>query len=74
MAAVLLDAERPGTDPPRLPAIQALAGHPGLFEAPSSEGRVVARRIPGAWLVATEQGPGSLVPALELLKNLQAEA
>jgi hypothetical protein len=73
-AAVLLDAERPGSDPPRLPAMQPLAGHSGLFEAPSSEGEVLARRIPGAWLVAAEQSPGGLVTALELIENLQAEA
>jgi hypothetical protein len=71
-AAVLLDASHPGATPPPLPGMKALPQHPGIFEAPSSEGQVVARRIPGAWLLATEETPSGLAVPVELLDNMRA--
>ncbi len=70
-AAALLDASHPGTPPPPLPGMKPLAGHLGVFEAQSSEGRMVARRIPGAWLVATEETPIGLAVPVELLEHLR---
>ncbi len=69
-AAVLLDASHPGATPPPLPAMKPLAGYPGIFKAPGSGGKMVARRIRDAWLVVEEEdgiGPG--VP-VELLDDL----
>ena len=71
-AAVLLDASHPGTPPPPLPGMKPLAGHPGVFEAQSSEGRIAARRIPGAWLAVTEETPTGQAVPLELLGHLRA--
>jgi hypothetical protein len=71
-AAILLDASHPGATPSSLPDMKSLTGHPGIFEAPGSGGEMVARRIPGAWLVVEESdGIGIHVP-LELLKRLRA--
>jgi hypothetical protein len=71
-AAVLLNASHPGAMPPPLPGMKPLAGHPGIFEAPGSEGEIVARRIQGAWLVVTESDKIGLHVPLELLKDLRA--
>jgi hypothetical protein len=76
-AAILLDALHPGVTPPPLPEMTPLAGHPGVFEVPGSEvsglaAWMVARRIPGAWLVVTEETPNGRVVPVELLENLQA--
>jgi hypothetical protein len=69
-AAVLLNASHPGTPPPPLPAMKPLPGDAGIFEAPGAQGEMVARRIPGAWLVVEEQGRiGRRVP-VELLEHL----
>jgi len=71
-SAVLLDAAHPGATPPPLSGMKPLAGHPGIFQAPGSEGERVARRIPGAWLVVEENdGIGLQVP-LNLLESLRA--
>jgi hypothetical protein len=70
-AAVLLNAARPGATPNSLPGLTALPGHPGIFEAPGSEGELVARRIPHAWLVVEEGGTG-IAEALILLAHLRA--
>jgi hypothetical protein len=71
-SAVLLNAEHPGATPPPLPGMSPLVGHRGIFEAPGSEGTVVARRIPGAWLVVQEEdGIGLSVP-VKLLERLRA--
>ena len=51
--AALLNASRPGSTPPPLPGMTPLAGHPGIFRASSSDGPVLARRVPGAWVLAT---------------------
>jgi hypothetical protein len=69
VAAILLSASQPGSTPPSLPAMQRLPGHPGIFEAPGSNGEMVARRISGAWLVV-ERAP--LQQRLTLLEHLRA--
>lgn len=69
-AAVLIDAVKPGDTPAALPEMQSVAGHLGTFEAVCSEGRMVARRIPGAWLVAT--GGSGLQQRLTVLEHLRA--
>ncbi len=52
-ASVLMDAARPGRAPASLPAMRAVAGHGGTFNAPGEEGPQVARRVRGAWLVVS---------------------
>ena len=69
--AVLLDAERPGKTPSALPGMKMLPGHPGVIEAPGSEGEMVARRISHGWLVVEEGGTGIEEP-LTLLEHLRA--
>lgn len=70
-AAVLLSASHPGATSPPLPAMKPLAGYPGIFESPGSEGDLVARRVSGAWLVVEEEdGIGPEVP-VELLDDLR---
>lgn len=70
--AVLLDASDPGKTPPPLPGMRPLPGHSGIFEGPGSSGKIVARRIPSAWLVVEEEdGIGLSVP-VELLQKLHA--
>jgi hypothetical protein len=71
-AAVLLNASHPGAAPPPLPGMKPLAGHPGIFEAPSSDGEMAARRIPGAWLVVEENDDIGLRVPVELLEHLLA--
>jgi hypothetical protein len=70
--AVLLNAAHPGATPPPLPGMKPLAGHPGIFEAPGSEGNVAARRIAGAWLVVEEEDRIGLGVPVELLEDLHA--
>jgi hypothetical protein len=50
--------------------MQPLSGHPGISQAPGTEGEIVARRIPGAWL-AVVKGQG-LAQRLTLLEHLSA--
>ncbi len=70
--AVLLNASRPGAAPPALPGMKPLDGHPRIFQASSSGGPVLARRIPGAWLVATtSESFGDLAMPLEILEHLR---
>jgi hypothetical protein len=74
-ASVLLDAAHPGTTPAPLPGMKPLPGHPGVFNAPNWGGEMVARRIPGAWLVAGEakqEESGALQHSLRLLEHLSA--
>jgi hypothetical protein len=71
-SAVLLSASHPGATPPPLPGMKPLAGHPGIFEAPESEGEMAARRIAGAWLVVDEEDDIGLKVPVELLESLQA--
>ena len=70
-ANVMLDAARPGTPPAPLPAVRPFPGHPGIFTGPGgTEGSVLVRRIPGAWLLV---GKGkSLSQRLTLLEHLHA--
>jgi hypothetical protein len=70
-AAVLLNAAQPGGTPKPLPGMRALRGRLDVFEAPGSEGELVARRIPHAWLVVEEGGTG-IGEALTLLEHLHA--
>lgn len=75
LVSVLLSAEHPGSTPPALPAMTAVPGHPGIFQAPSEEAQpsedMVARRIPGAWL-AVSKGEG-LQQRLRLLNYVRAK-
>lgn len=71
-SAVLLDAVHPGATPPPLPGMKPVAGHSEIFQASGSEGKLVARRIPGAWLVVEEtDNIGPRVP-MSLLEHLRA--
>ncbi len=70
-AAVLLDASHPGATPPPLPGMKPLAERPGIFQASSSGGPMLARRIPGAWVVATEETPIGLAMPIEILDHMQ---
>jgi hypothetical protein len=71
LAGVLLNASHPGLAPPPLAAMAPLRGHPGIVEAPGSEeGGMVARRIPGAWLVVAR---ARLKERLSLLGDLRVE-
>jgi hypothetical protein len=70
LAAILLSAAQPGATPPSLPGMERLPGHPEIFEAPGSNGGMVARRVPGAWLVV-ERGSGN-AQRLRVLEHLRA--
>ena len=70
LAGMFLNASHPGMTPASLPAMQPLSGHPGFVQAPGTEGEMVARRIPGAWL-AVVKGQG-LAQRLTLLEHLSA--
>lgn len=69
-AGVVLDATHPGTAPAPLPAMNPVAAHPGVFQAPGWNGRLVGRRTQGAWLVV--EGGSSLQQRLTLLEHLRA--
>lgn len=68
-ADVLLDAAHPGATPARLPGIRPLSEHSGIFLGAGAEGKELARRIPGAWLLVT-QGR-DLAQRLALLEHLR---
>jgi hypothetical protein len=73
-ASLLLDAAHPGATPLSLPDMKPLPGHPGIFRAPGPEGtmtekEMLARRVPGAWLVVTM---AKLKQRLILLEHLHA--
>jgi hypothetical protein len=72
-AGVLLDAARPGAEPPPLPAMRAVRDHPGIFQAQGAagEGQMVGRRIAHAWLVV-EEGGSTLQQRIALLERLRA--
>jgi hypothetical protein len=68
-ASVLLSAAHPGANPPPLPDMTPVHGHPGVFASPPS---TFARRVHGAWLVVQEEDNiGPSVP-VELLEHLHA--
>jgi hypothetical protein len=70
--AILLDASRPGAAPPALPGMKPLGEHPGIFRASSSGGPVVARRILGAWVVATtSESVGDPAMPIEILEHMR---
>lgn len=54
-AALVLDAKRPGSPPAPFPGMRALPSKPGLYEVstspPVTHRLLLARRLPGAWLV-----------------------
>jgi hypothetical protein len=71
-AAVLLNASRPGAAPPALPGMKPLGGHPGIFQASSSGGPVLARRITGAWVLATTpESFGDPAMPIEILDHMR---
>jgi hypothetical protein len=70
VASVLLDATHPGSTPAPLPAMKPLLGHPGVFQALAAQGEMLARRIPGAWLIVA-RGEG-LQQRLIVLEHLSA--
>jgi hypothetical protein len=53
VGSVLLDARQPGSRPALLPGMRAVASSTGVFDALGSNGPMVARRVPGAWLVVS---------------------
>lgn len=68
-AAVLLDAEHPGTAPAALPGMARVAGHPGVFNRRLGlVGDISARRVGNAWLVV--QGASGLQQRLTALGAL----
>lgn len=69
-AGVVLDATHPGTAPAPLPGASPVGGHPGVFQAPGWDGRLVGRRTHDAWLVV--EGGSGLQQRLTLLEHLRA--
>jgi hypothetical protein len=70
--AVLLNSSRPGAAPPALPGMKPLGEHPGIFQASSSGGPALARRIPGAWVVATtSENSGDPAMPIEILEHMR---
>ena len=78
-AAILLDAEHPGTTPAPLPSMRPLSGVSDAFSAPggfslgaphSRLRTMTALRLPNAWLVVADGK--SAAQQLELLHHLQA--
>lgn len=70
VAAIMLDASHPGSQPENLRTMRLLAGHTDVFQTPGIEGEMVAKRIPGAWLFVG--GRGELQQRLILLEHLRA--
>lgn len=70
IASVLVDASLSGSAPKALPGMVALAGEPGIFEARSSIGSMVMKRVKAGWLVVAE-GSG-LQERLALLRTIGA--
>jgi hypothetical protein len=70
IASVLLDARHLGRAPGVLPTAQLISGGSGVYSALGDAGAMVARRIPGAWLVVS--GGDSQNQRLRLLMQLDA--
>lgn len=73
LAAVLLNAAKPGAPPRPLPGMTPVAGHPGVFRAPSPEGtdiekQMLARRVAGAWVVVARAKFKQRLTLLERLR------
>lgn len=73
-AGILLDALHPGSEPPALPTMKMVTGHPGIFEAQGAagEGQLLGRRIARGWLVVEEVG-STLEQRIALLEHLHAK-
>ena len=71
VGSILLDARQPGAKPGLLPKMRAVANSPGVFRALGSNGAMVARRVPGAWLVVS--GGSGEAQRLMLLEDLRAK-
>lgn len=74
VATLLVDAAHPGSEPRPLPAMQQVAGRPGIVRGPAveqgtEEGEIVARRVRRAWL-AVSKGK-DLQQRLTLLEHLR---
>jgi hypothetical protein len=70
VGSVLLDARQPGAQPSSLPGMRAVTGSTGVFDALGSNGPMVARRVPGAWLVVS--GGEGEAQRRTLLEHLRA--
>jgi len=68
-AAVVLNAAHPDEPPKPLHDFQPVPGHPTDFQGPAWH-HMVARRIPGAWLVV--EGGRDLQQRLTVLEHLRA--
>lgn len=71
--AVLVDAAHPGSEPAALRDMAPVSGHAGIGQLPGVEGEIVARRIPGAWLVVEESDRLGLATPLALLEDVRVE-
>jgi hypothetical protein len=69
-AGVVLDATHPGSAPAALPLMTPLPGHEGVFQSLGWDGRLLGRRIAGAWLLV--EGGSSPQQRLTLLEHLRA--
>jgi acyl dehydratase len=82
-AAILLDAEHPGSKPPALPGMTAIPGASGVFQAPAGPlgpqgpttaagqgDTLIGKRLPGAWLVVG--GGDSVSQQRKLLEHITA--
>jgi hypothetical protein len=69
VAAILLDAARPGSPPAVIPGVSAVRGAPGFVNGPGDfHGDITATRLANAWLVVA--GGSGLAQRLELLRHL----
>jgi hypothetical protein len=50
-AFMVLDARHPGSVPAPLPGMAPVTGHPGVLQSRLASTAVIARRVPGAWLL-----------------------
>jgi hypothetical protein len=70
VGSVLVDAVHPGAEPASLPTMKPVYGYRGIFSALGSNGTMLARRIPGAWLVVS--GGRGEQQRLAVLRELRA--
>jgi hypothetical protein len=69
--AILLDAQHPGSPPAPIPGMNAIAGAPGLFNAPGTwDGEITAVRHGNAWLAVA--GGRGLSQRISVLRHLKA--
>ena len=69
-AAIVLDATHPGVPPAPIPATKPVPGHRGVIESRITGEDIVARRVPGAWLLV--EGGASLRERVIVLAHLRA--